>query len=63
VGEHVDDVDLAAVGAHRHAEGGEADGDRGADHVRRRVDHRYGVGEEVGDVDLGAVGFERRYIS
>ena len=34
VGGAVGDVDLAAVGGHRHAEGLEADGDRGADRAQ-----------------------------
>src|SRR5262249_23153826 len=55
-GEGIGHVDLAAVGADRHAEGADVDRDRGDYRVCRRVNHRYCVGEEaVGEVGLAAV--------
>src|SRR5215468_9722869 len=72
VREGVGDVDLAAVGAHRHGHvtdratkwgwrRREANGDRGDDRIRRRVDHRYGVRGDVRDVDLAAGGAHRQW--
>src|SRR5215469_12787254 len=39
--------------------GAGADGDRGADRIRRRVDNGYSARDEVRDIDLAAVGFDR----
>jgi hypothetical protein len=59
VGDSVRDIDLAAVRAHRHAEGTAADRDSGIECIRRRGDHRHRVVGLVRDIDLAAVGASR----
>lgn len=52
----VSNIDLAAVGGNRYADGIVADGDRRGDRICRRVDHRDDVAVDVCDVGVLCLG-------